>query len=157
MTAREFVTNVAIILTVMAIESIAPKVRTVVEVINPRNAEHLRRAHADEVLSTSRLSAHLLARSSLYPGLTEVVMDLVSGGEGSELYRCGLPQAFVGRTVRDLVREIFAEHRTTLLAVVRNGDNQVNPPVDLIIQDGDEALVVAESLKSLEAIGLRSV
>src|SRR3954454_11006453 len=79
------------ILTVMAIESIAPQVRTVAEVNNPAHVEHFRRAHADEILVTSRIASRLLARSSLYPGLTELVTDIVSGGEGSELYRVDLP------------------------------------------------------------------
>ena len=36
------------ILTVMAIESVAPEVRTVAEVNNPRHADHFRRAHVDD-------------------------------------------------------------------------------------------------------------
>ena len=79
------------ILTVMAIESIAPEVRTVVEVNNPAHVEHFRRAKADEIMVTSRIASRLLARSSLYPGLAELVTDIVSGGEGSELYRVNLP------------------------------------------------------------------
>ena len=75
------------ILTIMAIESIAPGVRTVAEVNNPRHVEHFRRAEVDEILVTSRLASRLLARSALYPGLTALVTDIVSGGEGSELYR----------------------------------------------------------------------
>ena len=75
------------ILTVMAIESIAPQVRTVVEANNPQHVQHFRRANADEIMVTSRIASRLLARSSLYPGLAELVTDIVSGGEGSELYR----------------------------------------------------------------------
>ena len=84
------------ILTVMAIEAIAPDVRTVVEVNNPQHVDHFRRANADEILVTSRISSRLLARSSLYPGLAEIVTDIVSGGEGSELYRVTLPADFLG-------------------------------------------------------------
>ena len=47
------------ILTVLAIETMAPQVRTVVEVNNPKHVEHLRRAHADEILVTSRLASRL--------------------------------------------------------------------------------------------------
>ena len=79
------------ILAVMAIESIAPQVRTVVEANNPAHIDHFRRADADEILVTSRLASRLLARSALYPGLTELVTDIVSGGMGSELYRVALP------------------------------------------------------------------
>ncbi len=67
------------ILAVMAIESIAPEVRTVVEANNPMHVDHFRRADADEILVTSRLASRLLARSALYPGLTELVTDIVSG------------------------------------------------------------------------------
>ncbi|MCU1538203.1 MAG: Voltage-gated potassium channel [Humibacillus sp.] len=40
---------------------------------------------------TSTLASRLLARSALYPGLAGLVTDIVSGGEGSELYRVSLP------------------------------------------------------------------
>src|SRR4029079_17773861 len=80
------------ILTIMAIESMAPQVRTVAGVNNPRHVEHFRRARADEILVTSRLASRLLARSALYPGLTELVTDMVSGGDGSEVYRVTRPQ-----------------------------------------------------------------
>ena len=56
------------ILTVMAIESVAPGVRTVAEVNNPRHEPHFRRADVDELLVTSKIASHLLARSALYPG-----------------------------------------------------------------------------------------
>ena len=80
------------ILTVIAIESVAPEVRTVAEVNNPRHADHFRRARVDELLVSSQVGARLLARSALYPGLTELVADIVSGGEGSELYRVADPR-----------------------------------------------------------------
>ena len=90
------------ILAVMAIESIAPQVRTVVEVNNPAHVEHFRRAKADEIMVTSRIASRLLARSSLYPGLAELVTDIVSGGEGSELYRVNLPDDYIGHSIDEL-------------------------------------------------------
>ena len=70
------------ILIVMAIEHTAPDVRTVAEVNNPRHEPHFRRAGVDELLVTSKVASHLLARSALYPGLTGIVTDIVSGGRG---------------------------------------------------------------------------
>lgn len=52
------------ILTVLAIESLAPEVRTVVEVNNPDHVPHFRRADVDEVMVTSKLASHLLARTA---------------------------------------------------------------------------------------------
>ncbi|MEW5990233.1 MAG: NAD-binding protein [Chloroflexota bacterium] len=137
------------ILTLMAIEAVAPGVRTVAEVNNPRHVEHFQRAHVDEVLVTSRLASRLLARSALYPGLTSLVTDIVSGGEGSELYRVELPATYLGLTIDEVSARLRGEHRATLLAVSRNHQTFVNPPVDFRVQADDDLLVVAESLGSL--------
>jgi voltage-gated potassium channel len=142
------------ILTVMAIETVAPHVRTVAEVNDPRHVEHFRRAHVDEVLVTSRLASRLLARSALYPGLTELVTDIVSGGAGSELYRVTLPPDYLGLTIDTISQRLRAEHRATLLAVSRGRKTIVNPPTDFRLEAEDDALVVAESLGSLAPLRL---
>ena len=45
--------------------------------------------------------------------------DIVSGGEGSELYRVDLPSAYIGLTVDDLSTRLRSEHHATLLAISR--------------------------------------
>jgi voltage-gated potassium channel len=142
------------ILTVMAVESVAPQVRTVVEVNNPAHVEHFKRAHADEILVTSVIASRLLARSSLYPGLAELVTDIVSGGEGSELYRVSLPESYSGLSVEELSARLRTDHRATLLAVSRNGTANANPAADFRLQTGDDAIVVAESLGELAPLKL---
>ena len=143
------------ILAVMAIESVAPNVRTVVEANNPMHVDHFRRAHADEVLVTSRLASRLLARSALYPGLTELVTDIVSGGEGSELYRVALPAEYVGLSIDELSTKLRGEHHATLLAVTRNGSSMTNPAADFHLAAGDDAVVVAEGLGALRPLELQ--
>jgi voltage-gated potassium channel len=137
------------ILVVLAIESLAPTVRTVVEVNNPAHLEHFRRANVDEVLVTSRLASHLLARTAMYPGLGALVTDIVSGGEGSELYRIILPDEYAGLTIDGLSSRLRSEHEATLLAVARDGTTFSNPRSDFILERGDHAVVVAESLGRL--------
>lgn len=143
------------ILCVMAIESVAPGVRTVVEANNPAHVEHFRRAKADEVLVTSRLASRLLARSALYPGLSELVTDLVSGGAGSELYRIAIPEEMCGLSVDDFSARLRADHNATLLAVSRRGHVSTNPATDFKMQPGDDAVVVAESLGTLAPLRLQ--
>jgi voltage-gated potassium channel len=143
------------ILCVMAIESVAPDVRTVVEANNPAHVDHFRRAKADEVLVTSRLASRLLARSALYPGLSELVTDLVSGGAGSELYRIAIPEEMCGLSVDDFSARLRADHKATLLAVSRRGHVSTNPATDFKMQPGDDAVVVAESLGTLAPLRLQ--
>ena len=137
------------ILTIMAIEHAAPSVRTVAEVNNPRHEPHFRRAGVDELLVTSKVASHLLARSALYPGLTTIVTDIVSGGEGSELYRISLPDEYVGLTIDAVAARLRADHRATLLSVNRGGHAFVNPGSDFVLAPGDDAIVVSESLGTL--------
>ncbi|HEX2469906.1 MAG TPA: potassium channel protein [Candidatus Limnocylindrales bacterium] len=137
------------ILTVLAIEHAAPGVRTVAEVNNPKHEAHFRRADVDELLVTSKIASHLLARSALYPGLTGIVTDIVSGGEGSELYRIGLPDDYIGLSIDAVAMRLRTEHRATLLSVNRGGHAFVNPGADFVLERDDDAVVVAESLGSL--------
>jgi voltage-gated potassium channel len=137
------------ILCCMAIESIAPECRTVVEANNPAHVEHFQRAEADEIVVSSRLVSRLMARSSLYPGLAELVTDIVSGGEGSELYRVSLPDNCVGLSVDELSAKLRADHRATLLSISRDGVAHVNPAQDFRLQTGDDLVVIAESLGEL--------
>jgi voltage-gated potassium channel len=145
------------ILTVMAIESISPAVRTVAEVNNPRNEPHFRRANVDELLVTSKVASHLLARSALYPGLTGIVTDIVSGGEGSELYRITLPEEYIGLSIDEVSTRLRHDHRATLLSINRGGRAFVNPDTDFRLEVGDDAVVVAESLGTLAPLRLRDV
>ncbi len=139
------------ILTVLAIEAIAPKVRTVAEVNNPIHIPHFRRAQVDELLVTSRLTSRLLARSALYPGLTELVTDMVGGSRGDDpqLYRVKLPPECVGLSTIELATLLRAEHHATVLAVSRNGRTVANPPHGFRMEADDNMVVLAYSLGDL--------
>jgi voltage-gated potassium channel len=144
--------DMASILAVLAIESINPEVRTVVEVNNPDHVPHFQRANVNEIMVTSRLAAHLLARSALYPGLSQLVTDIVSGGEGSELYRVGLPDGYAGMSIDELATSLRADHLATVLAVVRDGTTHTNPDLGFRVQPGDDLVIVAEHLGDLEPL-----
>ena len=140
------------ILTVLAIENLAPRVRTVVEVNNPKHVEHFRRTKVAELLVSSRLAAHLLARTAMYPGLSAVVADMVAGGDGSELYRVELPDDYLGASIDELATRMRRDHQATVLAVSRNGSSFINPPSGFRLEPRDDAVVVAESLGTLSPL-----
>jgi voltage-gated potassium channel len=145
------------ILTIMAIKAVAPGVRTVSEVNNPRHEPHFARADVDELLVTSKVASHLLARSALYPGLTAIITDIVSGGEGSELYRVVLPDDYIGLSIDAVSSRLRDEHHATLLSVNRGGRAFVNPAADFALEPGDDAVVVAQSLGELAPLDIRDV
>ena len=142
---------------IMAIESIAPQVRTVAEVNNPTHEPHFLRAEVDELLVTSKVASRLLARSALYPGLSAIVTDIVSGGEGSELYRIALPDEYLGLPIDEVASRLRNDHHATLLSVNRGGRAFVNPPSDFVLQAGDDAIVVAEGLGTLAPLKIHDI
>jgi voltage-gated potassium channel len=79
------------------------------------------------------------------------VTDIVSGGEGSELYRITLPDEYMGLTIDSVSARLRDEHQATLLSVNRDGHAFVNPRSDFLLQSGDDAIVVAESIGTLAA------
>ena len=115
------------ILALMAIDAVAPGVRTVAEVNNPKHEPHFIRASVDELLVTSKVASRLLARSALYPGLSGIITDIVSGGEGSELYRITLPDEYIGQSIDTVATLLRRDHKATLLSVNRGGRAFVNP------------------------------
>jgi voltage-gated potassium channel len=128
----------------------------VVEVNNPDHVTHFRRANVNEIMVTSKLASHLLARSAMYPGLSELVTDIVSGGEGSELYRVLLPPELGGMTVDELSSRLRADHRATLLAINRDGVTHANPESGFRVEIGDDLVVVAEALGELTPLEVAS-
>jgi Trk K+ transport system NAD-binding subunit len=142
------------ILTALTIRSIAPKVRIVVEVNDPRNAEHLRRAGADELLVTSYMASRLLARSAIYPGLADLVADLVADG-GTELYRVNLPPDLVGLDFAEASFRLRQQHQATLVAVRRGLQCLFGGAEELRLAADDDLVIIAEDLGRLVPSELR--
>jgi voltage-gated potassium channel len=100
----------------------------------------------------SQLPELVIARSSIYTVLSHLVSDIVSVGEGSELYRVALPQECVGMSIDEVASRLRSEHRATLLAVVRGGLTHANPSSDFRVVPDDDLVIVAESLGDLEPL-----
>jgi voltage-gated potassium channel len=64
-----------------------------------------------------------------------------------------LPDGYVGLSIDDLSARMRRDHRATLIAVVRGTKTFSNPETAFRLEFGDEAVVVAESLGTLEPLG----
>jgi len=80
------------------------------------------------------------------------VADIVSGGEGSELYRIVLPDACLGLSIDELSAFLRSKHEATLLTVSRNGSTHTNPPTDFRLEQGGDLVVIAESFGTLHPL-----
>ena len=127
-----------------------------VEANNPTHVDHFRRAKADEILVTSRLASRLLARSALYPGLSELVTDIVSGGDGLGAVPGG-PSRRICRPHdrRSVGARCAASTAPRCWRSPATGRSMTNPPADFRLAQGDDAVVVAENLGELRPLELQ--
>jgi voltage-gated potassium channel len=137
------------ILVALTIRSMAPQVRVVAEVNDARHIDHFKRAGADELMVTSHIASRLLARSAIYPGLTDLVADLVSSG-GSELYAVVIPSDCVGLSFEEASYRFRSEHQATLIAVRRDGHVRFTTPREFQLASDDVAVVIADHLGRLK-------
>ena len=138
------------ILVALTIKSLAPDVRVVAEVNDPRHIDHFRRAGVDELMVTSHIASRLLARSAIYPGLANIVSDLVTSG-GSELYAVQVPEDCVALSMEETSYRLRSEHQATLIAVRRDGKISFHTPREFEMRPTDELVVIAERLGRLRA------
>lgn len=103
-----------------------------VECRNTANRNHLKRAGADEIISSDELGLRLLARASLYHGMTQVYQELLTvGRDANEMYLVAVPEDLAGRDFAE-VSGLFARRRgdkrsCLLVGIQRGGEMLLNP------------------------------
>lgn len=127
--------NVAVAL---AIEARAPQVNTVVECSEPATVELLRKAGCDRAVCAGRFEALYVTQELLNPGVQDVVADLLSTGDGQQLYVTPVV-APAGAVVAQL-RHALQQQGHVLIGVQRAGANLLNPSDTLTLIEADRAV-----------------
>ena len=138
------------VLAVLAVESLHPGAYTIVELAKRENAEHCRRANADEIIVVGELSSGLISRTALNHGLGRVTTEILRSGDGSEMYKVPVPPAMVGRTFLEVFHEVKQRDLGVVVATYRDDERQkVNPENDYLMRAEDYLIVVAEERPAL--------
>ncbi|MEM6457627.1 MAG: ion channel [Acidobacteriota bacterium] len=130
-----------VVLGALTVESLRPEVHTICELARESNAQHCRRARADEVVVADEVSSRLIAAAACGHGLTGVMSDLLSRAGRNQLKKMPAPREWIGRTFLDLLTGMKRANGSTVVAVEQQGSLITNPDADLTI-GADDALVV---------------
>lgn len=90
----------------------------------------------------------LLGQAALDHGITRVIFELMSNKFGNQLYKIEAPPELVGLRFGEAMIKMKSEHNAILLAIQREGRFFTNPPSDMIVQEGDELILISESRPS---------
>ncbi|CAN5744105.1 potassium channel protein [soil metagenome] len=99
---------------------------------NPQFMNQMRRAGANEIISSGEMGLRLLARTALYHGMTQVYQELLTvGRDANEMFVLPVPEPLVGRDYLE-VASMFLRNRTDrqaclLLGYQRGEDLVLNP------------------------------
>lgn len=125
----------------------------VVECQDPSYRTHMRKAGADEVISAADFGLRLLARASLFHGMTRVYQELLSvRRDANEMYLVQVPAQLVGM---DFVAaaNVFLPDRTDLKAClligIYRGEKMMLNPVGAEagpLREGDELILLSQTL-----------
>jgi voltage-gated potassium channel len=89
-------------LATLTIKSIAPKVKTIAELLDGENRQHLKRANVDEIIVRGEHVGSLLASAINSPGLPKIFSSILSLTDTNKLWRVEIPRSFIGRTFKEL-------------------------------------------------------
>ena len=111
----------------------------------PRPCRAFPEANVNEIMVTSKLAAHLLARSAMYPACRSGDRHRVRR-RGTELYRVALPADCDGMSMRTTSRRSSAQSTRRRCWRWSQGLTCANPGQDFRVALDDDLVVVAESL-----------
>ncbi len=128
----------------------------VVECLNPKFRSHMRKAGADEVLSSSEFGLRLLARAALFHGMTRVYQELLTvGRDANEMFMVAVPEKFIGMNfveVANLFLNDRANRNACLLIGLYRGEKMMLNPVggeSGPLREGDELILLSPVLPDL--------
>jgi voltage-gated potassium channel len=124
----------------LVVETLCASVFTVVECVDPENADFFRRANCDSVVCIAALAEQMLIQELQDTGVADVVADLTSNADGEQFYIIELESQLKG-TYRDL-RTRYEDGKTALMGVRRGSENVILPGDDFALENGDQAIVV---------------
>ncbi len=139
------------ILATMSIKNLVPDLYTCVELMDPKNMEHLKLARADEIIVVGEISTNLLVQAALDHGVTRFVSELVSNRYGNELYKITMPPYLVGNSFFAAMCRLKEQENILCVGVEDKSGRATtsNPDNDYVLKKDDSLIVIAEQRPTL--------
>ena len=129
-------------LVILGLRRLSDSMKIGAELVDSDNHEQFKQVGCDAVIDFGHLGALLLVRGIQDVGVTEVVEDLLSNKDGSELFRVLVPDGFVGKTWRDLAIAMVDED-VAPIGLERGDARMLNPDRTIVLEASDFLFVVA--------------
>ncbi len=138
-----------VILSTLTVESINRSAYTIVELIDEAYIPTCKRAHADEIIVSNKLSSRLISNAAINHGISNVISDLLSYEYGNQLYKIAVPESEVGRSFMELFIYMKEVYQSIIIAIQKGEEGKVisNPASDYILEASDYLIIIAACRK----------
>lgn len=139
-----------VILSTLTVESINKDAYTIAELINEKNIENCKRAYADEIIVTSKLSSNLISSAAIHHGISKVISDIVTYEYGSQIFKIPVPESEIGSLFIDIFIRMKKDSQITVIAIVNGNEGETisNPPPDYQLAADDYLIFIGSHGKS---------
>lgn len=139
--------DVRVILSTLTVESINREAYTIVELINEKNIETCKRACADEIIVSSKLSSNLISSAAINHGISRVISDIITYEYGSQLFKIAVPESEVGHSFIDVFMKMKKDSQSTVIAIQQGNEGKTisNPPLDYQLEIDDYLIYIGSS------------
>ncbi|MFH0811775.1 MAG: NAD-binding protein [Pseudomonadota bacterium] len=118
-------------------------ITTVIELLNPKNEHHAKRANVDDIILYNAFAAKLFVTCALNKGISKIFADLLSFDEGNELYTREVPTELRGKTFDDAIT--YYRKKEALPIAIFNGDTPViNPASNEKLTESSRIVLIAK-------------
>jgi len=106
-------------LAALTIKYLSPHIKTVAELLDGENRQHLKRANVDEIIVRGEHTGSLLATAVKSPGLPRLISGMLSLGDTNKFWRVEVPRQYVGGTFRDLFLHYREKQHAILIGFLK--------------------------------------
>lgn len=124
----------------LAIEARASQVNTVVECLDPGTRELLTKAGCDRIVCSAHFDALYVSQELLNPGTQDIVADLLSNGQGQQLYLTPVTMS-TGQRFKEVAERAAAVGHVAI-GLRRQHVNHLNVAPDYPLQPDDMVVTI---------------
>jgi voltage-gated potassium channel len=128
------------ILTLLTIKGLCPNVKCIVEILTAEQVVNAKRAGADEVIQSNKLTSVFMV-NSLHSNGDGLLSDIVNQLEESRVTTKSVSKEEIGKSFRLLCEERLAEG-LVVLGIKRGEETILNPPHTMKLEEMDQLLTI---------------
>ena len=128
------------ILTLLTIKGLCPQVKCIIEILTAEQVINARRAGADEVIQSNKLTSVFMI-NSLHSNGDGLLLNVINQLQESRLFTDSVKRADIGRSFREIGVELIDENGSLLIGLKRGDETILNPPNSFEIEENDKLLI----------------